>query len=187
MGCKSISEQLYMNMANVHNDMSLRVKMVRYGNVLESTGSVIPFFKNLLLSDEVTHLPITDFKMTRFLLSLDTAVELIDNAFNDDSHGKIAIPKVKSLKITDLAQTIIDEMRPEMDISLEEIGIREGEKLHEEMISAEEWTRTRECGYGYLIGHEQVRPFDGWSYNSKDSLMPQSECLQFLIDNGVLL
>ena len=45
-----------------------------------------------------------------------------------------------------------------MDISLEEIGIREGEKLHEEMISAEEWTRTRECGYGYLIGHEQVRP-----------------------------
>ena len=150
--------------------------------------SYSPFFKNLLLSDEVTHLPITDFKMTRFLLSLDTAVELIDNAFNDDSaHGKIAIPKVKSLKITDLAQTIIDEMRPEMIIDLKEIGIREGEKLHEEMISAEEWTRTRECGYGYLIGHEQVRPFDGWSYNSKDSLMPQSECLQFLIDNGVLL
>mgnify|MGYP003132257743 FL=1 len=186
--CKSISEQLYMNMANVHNDMSLRVKMVRYGNVLESTGSVIPFFKKLLLSDELTHLPITDFKMTRFLLSLDTAVELIDNAFNDNSaHGKIAIPKVKSLKITDLARTLIDEMRPEMDISLEEIGIREGEKLHEEMISAEEWTRTQECGYGYLIGHDQVRHLDGWSYNSKDSLMPQSECLQFLIDNGVLL
>ena len=74
-----------------------------------------------------------------------------------------------------------------MDISLDVIGSIEGEKLHEEMISAEEWTRTRECGYGYLIGHEQVRPFDGWSYNSKDSLMPQSECLQFLIDNGVLL
>lgn len=186
--CKSISEQLYMNMAKIHKDKPLKVKLVRYGNVLESTGSVIPFFKKLLLSDEVTHLPITDFKMTRFLLSLDTAVELIDNAYeDDDAHGKIAIPKVKSLKITDLAKTIIDEMRPDMDIALKEIGIREGEKLHEEMISAEEWTRAKECDYGYLISHEQVRPLDGWSYNSKDSLMPQSECLQFLIDNGVLL
>jgi len=165
-----------------------KVVLVRYGNVLESTGSVIPFFKNLLLSDETTYLPITDMNMTRFLLSLDSAVTLIDNAYRDEnSHGKIAIPKVKSLKVTDVAKNLIDWMRPEMVIDLKEIGIRDGEKLHEEMISSEEWTYTSDEGYAYLIGHYQLRQPDGWSYNSKDSLMHPSECKQFLIDNGVLM
>ena len=183
--CKSISEQLYVSFAKQQSDT--KVVLVRYGNVLESTGSVIPFFKGLLCSDETTYLPITDMKMTRFLLSLDTAVALIDNAYNDvESHGKIAIPKVKSLKVTDVARSLIDWMRPEMIIDLKEVGIREGEKLHEEMISVEEWTYTHDVGYAYLIGQEKVKTLDGWSYNSKDSLMPPSECKQFLIDNGVL-
>jgi UDP-N-acetylglucosamine 4,6-dehydratase len=183
--CKSISEQLYMSMSKLPND--IQIKLVRYGNVLESTGSVIPFFKKLLDNEETTFLPITDMKMTRFLLSLDTAVELIENAYNDsNAHGHIAIPKVKSLKIIDVAKCLINEYRKDDGITLEEVGIREGEKLHEEMISTEEWIRTQEFDYAYLIGHEQVRQAENWSFNSKDSLMSSGVTREFLKNNKVI-
>ena len=104
--CKSISEQLYVSFAKQQRDT--KVVMVRYGNVLESTGSVIPYFKQLL-EDGSDHLPITHFDMTRFLLTLDQAVDLIGWAYgNDDSHGKIVVPKVKSLKVTDIDNVLIN-------------------------------------------------------------------------------
>ena len=181
--CKAISEQLYVNFANQQDN--IKVVLVRYGNVLESTGSVIPYFKDLL--DEGTEsLPITHLDMTRFLLTLEQASDLIDWAYDYSfSHGKIAIPKVKSMKVTDIAKCLIKSYKYIWNIELKEIGIRDGEKLHEEMISAEEWMRTEEYGNFFLIGQDNIRD-ERVSYNSKDSLMNSEDTYKFLEDSGVL-
>ena len=179
--CKSISEQLYVSFAKQQRDT--KVVMVRYGNVLESTGSVIPYFKQLL-EDGSDHLPITHFDMTRFLLTLDQAVDLIGWAYgNDDSHGKIVVPKIKSLKVTDIANVLINSY--ELDVKLKEIGIRPGEKLHEEMVSSEEWMRSNEFNNFFLIGSENINE-EQHSYNSLDYLMDSSDAYQFLKDSKVI-
>jgi len=179
---KAISEKLYQHFAKTHDN--IKTVLVRYGNVLESTGSVIPLFKDMLdKSEELVHLPITDYEMTRFLLSLDQAAELIEWAYNHPkSHGKIAIPKIKALKVLDIANAIIKHYNRG---STWEIGIRPGEKLHEEMISAEEWMRTEDCDENFMIGDEIIRT-EQKSYNSRDSLMDHDESYQFLKDTGVL-
>jgi UDP-N-acetylglucosamine 4,6-dehydratase len=169
--CKSISEKLYVEYAKQRNVP--KVVLVRYGNVLESTGSVIPFFKSLLEKD-CDSLPITHKDMTRFLLSLNQATDLIDWAYGSDvSHGKIAVPKIKSLKVTDVAKCLLTSYGKE-DVPFKYIGIRRGEKLHEEMISEDEWMRTEEYE-NYLIGTEYLND-ERKSYNSFD----------FLKDNGVI-
>jgi len=156
--------------------------LVRYGNVLESTGSVIPFFKSLLEND-CDHLPITHKDMTRFLLTLEQATDLIDWAYEfDGSHGKIAIPKIKALKVTDIADVLMRSFNA--NIPLKYIGIRRGEKLHEEMISKEEWMRTEEHE-NFLIGSEYIT-YEQKSYNSFDSLMDSSEAVSFLKKSGVV-
>jgi UDP-N-acetylglucosamine 4,6-dehydratase len=168
--CKAISEKLYYNYAE--SSENTKVVMVRYGNVLESTGSVIPYFKSLLESGQ-DYLPITHPDMTRFLLTLDDATDLISWAYKyKQSHGKIAVPKIKAMKVTDIADCLII------------VGIRPGEKLHEELISTEEWLRTEEHD-NYLIGTEPINE-ELWSYNSKDSLMDSSETYKFLQDSGVI-
>jgi len=179
--CKAISEQLYVGYAKQQKDT--KVVLVRYGNVLESTGSVIPYFKDLL-EDGVDYLPITHFDMTRFLLTLEQATDLIEWAYEyDDSHGKIAVPKVKSLKVVDIANVLIDSYA--LDVKLREIGIRPGEKLHEEMVSSEEWMRSEELEDFFLIGHEHVNS-NHHSYNSLDYLMDSSEACNFLQKSGVI-
>ena len=178
--CKSISESLYIEYAK-QRDVP-KVVLVRYGNVLESTGSVIPFFKSLL-EKGCQSLPITHPDMTRFLLSLEQATDLIDWAYSSEhSHGKIAIPKIKALKVTDIANVLGESYG--INIPLEYIGIRRGEKLHEEMISKEEWMRTEEHE-NFLIGNEYIRD-EQKSYNSHDSLMDSSETLNFLKENKVV-
>ena len=179
--CKAISERLYVNFAEKQKD--IKVVLVRYGNVLESTGSVIPYFKSLLNKD-LDYLPITEEKMTRFLLTLEQATELIDWAyFHTESHGKIAIPKIKSLKIVDIAKAL-GKFYGKENIELREIGIRPGEKIHEEMISDEEWMRTEEYE-NFLISTDNIRN-EQKSYNSYDSLMDSSEAYNFLQKSGVL-
>tara|TARA_B100001094_G_scaffold333301_1_gene410489 strand:- start:9327 stop:10268 length:942 start_codon:yes stop_codon:yes gene_type:complete len=179
--CKAISEQLYISYAKQQKDT--KVVIVRYGNVLESTGSVIPFFKDLLENNAST-LPITDDRMTRFLLTLEEATDLIEWAYQyNDSHGKIAVPKVKSLKVTDIANALIKNYG--VDVSLKVIGIRAGEKLHEEMVSFEEWRKTEELDNFFLIGNDVVSS-DHHSYNSLDYLMDSSEAYNFLKISGVL-
>jgi len=194
--CKAISEKLYYNYAE--STENTKVVMVRYGNVLESTGSVIPYFKSLIKSGQ-NYLPITHPEMTRFLLTLDDATDLIDWAYEYKySHGKIAVPKIKAMKVTDIADCLIEErvkvkqMSMEyvtdgddtVDIELKVVGIRPGEKLHEELISKEEWLRTTDHE-NYLIGTESTND-ELWSYNSKDSLMDTSETYKFLQDSGVI-
>lgn len=179
--CKAISEQLYVSYAK--QQKNTKVVLVRYGNVLESTGSVIPYFKNLLDNDS-DHLPITHFDMTRFLLTLEQATDLIHWAYEyDDSHGKIAVPKVKSLKVTDIANVLI--ARYELDVKLKEIGIRPGEKLHEEMVSSEEWRKTEEFDNFFLIGSENINE-EQHSYNSLNYLMNSSDAYKFLKESGVI-
>ena len=179
--CKAISEKLYSNYAETETDT--KVVTVRYGNVLESTGSVIPYFKQLL-KDGSDFLPITHTDMTRFLITLDDAVELIDWTYNHpSSHGKIAVPKIKSMKMVDLARCLIKNYG-DNSIELKIVGIRPGEKLHEEMISEEEWFRTEEYE-NYLINNHQVNS-NIWSYNSKDTLMDEEEAYKFLQDSEVI-
>jgi|MDSZ01.1.fsa_nt_gb UDP-N-acetylglucosamine 4,6-dehydratase len=181
--CKAISERLYVDFANKQNDM--KVVLCRYGNVLESTGSVIPFFKELLDRGE-KELPITDKRMTRFLLSLDEAVDLIDWSYeNESSHGSIVVPKLKSLKITHLAEELIKHYGKSDDVKLNYVGIRAGEKLYEEMISPEESFRTIECGDYYMITDNLINK-NGVDYSSSEVIMNQSEIHDFLIKKGVL-
>jgi len=180
--CKAISEQLYISFAK--QQQTTKVVMVRYGNVLESTGSVIPYFKSLLENGS-DFLPITHSDMTRFLLTLDKAVDLIDWSYHTkNTHGKIAVPKVKSMRVVNIAKSLIKYYGKTDKVSLKNIGIRSGEKLHEEMISTEEWLRTEDLE-NYLITSETIN--DGmWSYSSKNSVLTEDETYEFLSESGVI-
>ena len=180
--CKAISEQLYISFAK--QQQVTKVVMVRYGNVLESTGSVIPYFKSLL-DNGSDFLPITHSDMTRFLLTLDEAVDLIDWSYHHkNSHGKIAVPKVKSMRVVNIAKSLIKYYGKTDKVSLKNIGIRSGEKLHEEMISTEEWLRTEDLE-NYLITSETIND-EMWSYSSKNSVLTEDETYEFLSDSGVI-
>lgn len=106
-----------------------RFAVVRYGNVMGSRGSVIPFF--LSIKDKGV-LPITDPRMTRFMISLEQGIELVWHAFEDMTGGEIYVKKIPSMKVTDLAHVIAPEAKQEI------VGIRPGEKLHEQMIGSED-------------------------------------------------
>ncbi len=180
--CKAISERLYIDFANKQKDT--KVVLCRYGNVLESTGSVLPFFKSLLSDESTTSLPVTDERMTRFLISLDESVELIDWAFNHpQSHGAIVVPKLKSLKIVDLATTLSKAYKRQLP--LDYVGIRPGEKIHEEMISLEESLRSKQFDKYYMITDDIINN-EAWSYSSKTSILSCDEVSSFLCEKGVL-
>ena len=181
--CKAISERLYIDFANKQND--IKVCLCRYGNVLESTGSVIPFFKELL-EGGVSELPITHKDMTRFLLTLEEAVDLIEwSYFTHDSHGKIVIPMIKALKITDIAKSL-GRSYGYKDIKLNYTGIRPGEKLHEAMISETESFRTDETDDGYFMITDKIVNDACWTFSSDTSLMKSEETDKFLINAKVI-
>ena len=116
--------------------------VVRYGNVMGSRGSIIPFFMSLKDQDK---LPITDNRMTRFMISLDQAVQLVWLSFTDMQGGEIYVKKIPSMKVTDIARSISPKAKFEI------IGIRPGEKLHEQMISREDSYSTYEYSNYYKI------------------------------------
>ena len=181
--CKAISERLYIDFANKQTD--IKVCLCRYGNVLESTGSVIPFFKQLL-DTGATELPITHKDMTRFLLTLDHAVDLIEwSYYTHDSHGKIVIPMIQALKITDIAKSLGRSYGHE-DIKLNYIGIRPGEKLHEAMISESESFRTITTDEGYYMITDKIVNDDCWTFSSDTSLMKSEETDEFLTKSKVI-
>lgn len=119
-----------------------RFAVVRYGNVMGSRGSVIPFFMSI---KESGVLPITDPRMTRFMISLEQGVELVWHAFRDMVGGEIYVKKIPSMKITDIARVVAPHARQEV------IGVRPGEKLHEQMIGPEDSTTTYEYPEHYKI------------------------------------
>jgi UDP-N-acetylglucosamine 4,6-dehydratase len=145
-----------------------RMSVVRYGNVIGSRGSVVPFFKQLA---HTGRLPITDKRMTRFWITLAKAVNLVVNALSQMNGGELYVPKIPSMRIVDLA----DAIAPHAE--LYEIGIRPGEKLHEEMISVDDARRTIEFENHYIIqpllagwSDKKLEPAtglpDGFSYSS---------------------
>lgn len=126
---KLASDKLFIAGNSYAGGHDTRFAVVRYGNVMGSRGSVIPFF--LSIKDKGV-LPITDPRMTRFMISLEEGVELVWHSFDDMQGGEIYVKKIPSMKVTDLARVVAPEARQEV------VGIRPGEKLHEQMISAED-------------------------------------------------
>jgi len=143
-GTKLVSDKLFIA-ANAYSGFKdTRFSIVRYGNVAGSRGSVIPFFRGLVQEGK-TELPITDFRMTRFWISLEQGVELVIKALAESKGGETFIAKIPSFKIIDLAKAILP------DCTMKEVGIREGEKLHEVMITKEDWSYTYEYDKHFII------------------------------------
>jgi UDP-N-acetylglucosamine 4,6-dehydratase len=127
-----------------------KFSVVRYGNVAGSRGSVIPFFKELLQSG-AKELPITDYKMTRFWLKLEQAVEMVIHALHNMQGGELYVKKIPSMKMSDLAKAIAPQLKTV------EVGIRPGEKIHEQMITKEDARNTVEFEDYYVILPELQR------------------------------
>ena len=183
---KGIAEQMYVNFAKEQTD--IKVALCRYGNVLDSTGSLIPVFKDMI-DKGAESLPITNFHMTRFLITLDEAIDLIEWSYESpDSHGKIIVPKLPSMKIIDFAKSIATSCGKK-DIEFHKIPIRNGEKLHEEMISSIEMQRTEgTTSEKYMaIGWERNNEdYNHEPLNSEFYVMGSEEAYPFLLDKGVL-
>lgn len=123
--------------------------VVRYGNVLGSRGSVLPYWEKLI-SQGTSSLPITDTRMTRFWITIDQAVDFVINSFNNMRGGEIFVPKIPSMRIEDLAKAIAPNLPHTYS------GIREGEKLHELMIGTEDSRHTTEYEDYYMIAPETI-------------------------------
>ena len=143
-GTKLVSDKLFIAANSYSGYRDTRFSIVRYGNVAGSRGSVIPFFRSLVESGE-RELPITDFEMTRFWITLKQGVELVIKALGESRGGETFIAKIPSFKITDLAKAILPEC------TMKEVGIREGEKLHEVMITKEDSLYTYEYDQHFII------------------------------------
>ncbi|MES2394596.1 MAG: UDP-N-acetylglucosamine 4,6-dehydratase (inverting) [Bacteroidota bacterium] len=168
---KLTSDKLFIAANNIKGKRDIKFSVVRYGNVMGSNGSVMPFFLNKK-KDGV--LPITDFRMTRFNISLQDGCEMVFNAIENAWGGEIFVPKIPSYKITDVATAIAPEC------TQKEVGIRPGEKLHEEMITTSDSFNTLDLGKYYVIlpqravfdVNEYKKQFNaievsqGFSYNS---------------------
>lgn len=143
-GTKLVSDKLFCA-ANAYGGFDgTRFSVVRYGNVAGSRGSVIPFFQNIIDKGEKC-LPITSYKMTRFWISLEQGVELVIKALEEARGGETFISKIPSFKITDLAQAMLP------GCEMPEVGIREGEKLHEIMVTREDSSYTYEYEKHFIV------------------------------------
>ena len=139
---KLCSDKLFIAANNIKGHREMRATIVRYGNVMGSRGSVIPFF---LKKKNLGVLPITDSNMTRFNISLQEGVDLVINSINGSFGGEIIVPKLPSYRITDVATAIAPEAKQEV------VGIRPGEKVHEDMIIHSDATNTLEFDTHYII------------------------------------
>jgi UDP-N-acetylglucosamine 4,6-dehydratase/5-epimerase len=147
---KLTSDRLFVSGNSYSGSHNTSFSVVRYGNVMGSRGSVIPFFISIAKDGA---LPITDKRMTRFMISLEEGVELVWHAFDDMKGGEIYVKKIPSMKVTDVALAVDDKAKQE------EVGIRPGEKLHEQMIGPEDALYT----YEYL-GYFKILPsINGWN------------------------
>jgi UDP-N-acetylglucosamine 4,6-dehydratase (inverting) len=166
-GTKLVSDKLFISANAYAGDKGTIFSAVRYGNVAGSRGSVIPFF-DALIKEGKKSLPITDFAMTRFWITLEQGVELVFKALEESKGGETYISKIPSFKITDLAKAMKD------DIDLEEVGIREGEKLHEVMVTSDDSRSTYEYDKHYIV----YPNFEWW--NTDTHFTPGGK----LIENG---
>jgi UDP-N-acetylglucosamine 4,6-dehydratase (inverting) len=147
---KLASDKLFVAGNSYAGGKETKFSVVRYGNVMGSRGSVIPFFLSIA---EQGKLPITDTRMTRFMITLQEGVELVWHSFEDMEGGEIYVKKIPSMKVTDVALAVAPEANQEI------VGIRPGEKLHEQMISAEDSYYT----YEYKEHFKILPNINNWS------------------------
>ena len=171
---KLCSDKLFIAANNMKGSRELSFSVVRYGNVLGSRGSVVPFF---LAKKQTGVLPITDEKMTRFNITLEEGVNMVLYALENAWGGELFVPKIPSYRINDVADAIGPECKKEI------VGIRPGEKLHEEMITESDSLNTLDCGKYYVIipshpswnKEEYIKKFNakyvpfGFKYNSGEN------------------
>lgn len=189
---KAIQERILIR-ANIDN-LFTRFICVRYGNVLASRGSVIPMFQEQIRNGQP--LTVTTAEMTRFLLSLNDAVDIVFTALKEANRGDIYIPRIPAARVLDIA----DVMAQESGLPVNIIGIRPGEKTHEILVSEEEAGRTEERGKYYAIMpmlselqmplSKRLTPSKAartTEYSSADVLMSKSEIYELLTTNGMLV
>ena len=166
---KLTADKLFINGNHYAAAYDTRFAVVRYGNVMGSRGSIIPKFRALHAAGQ--SLPITDLRCTRFLITLPQAVEFVVDSFDLMTGGELYVPRIPSMKVTDLAEAIAPGAK------MHDMGLRPGEKLHEEMISPEEGRRALALGqrfvlqpdlasWGYLPPADGIPVADGFHYAS---------------------
>ncbi len=143
-GTKLVSDKLFIAANAYAGSKDVNFSIVRYGNVAGSRGSVIPFFRDLIAKGETT-LPITDYRMTRFWISLEQGVELVVKALEEAKGGETFISKIPSFYVKDLAEALLPGCKTV------ETGIRPGEKLHEIMVTTEDAPNTYEYDKNYIV------------------------------------
>lgn len=141
---KLASDKIFIAANNLSGALDTRFSVVRYGNVVGSRGSVVPFFRKLV-AEGADHLPITDERMTRFWITLQHGVEFVVSCFALMQGGEIFVPKIPSMRIVDLARVMAPHLPHKM------VGIRPGEKLHEVMITEDDSRQTFELADRYVI------------------------------------
>jgi UDP-N-acetylglucosamine 4,6-dehydratase len=168
---KLVSDKLFVNGNAYSAGTRTRFSVVRYGNVVGSRGSVVPFFKDRAASGA---LPITDERMTRFWITLDQGVRFVIDNLERMHGGELFVPKIPSMRVVDLARAMAPEAR------LEVVGIRPGEKLHEEMISTHDSRATRDMGEYYVIQPE----FEWWSGDRLEGGSPVPDGFRYASDTN---
>lgn len=168
---KLASDKLFVAGNSYAGNKETRFAVVRYGNVVGSRGSVVPFFKKLKAQGEI-QLPITDERMTRFWITLDQGVQFVIDNLERMKGGEIFIPKIPSMKVVDLAEAIA----PECEIKI--VGIRPGEKLHEAMINEDDARQTLEYDSYYVIQPE----FPWWREEYSNGGKPLPEGFTYISD-----
>ena len=183
---KLTADKLFVAANNYSHSYGTTFSVVRYGNVMGSRGSVIPFFREIAAKGQP--LPITDLRMTRFWISIESAVKFVIDSLEMMTGGELYVPRIPSMKIIDLAHAVAPGAQ------LEEIGMRPGEKLHEEMISADDSRRTIILENRYVVtpvvaewGYEPPRGTrmpEGQAYRSdtNDLWMSESDIKNFIKD-----
>jgi len=141
---KLLSDKLFVAANNYSGGLDTRFSVVRYGNVVGSRGSVVPFFRKLI-AEGARELPITDPRMTRFWITLEQGVEMVMKSFQRMQGGEIFVPKIPSIRIVDLATAMADDCRQSI------VGIRPGEKLHELMVPRDSAAQTLEFHDHFVI------------------------------------
>lgn len=187
-GATKLTADKLFTAANVYSTNSnTKFSVVRYGNVMGSRGSIIPLFQELAAKG--LPIPVTDLRMTRFWITLGQAVKFVDETFSEMNGGELFVPRIPSMKITDLVAAIAPNSK------IEEIGIRPGEKLHEEMISVDDSRRTVMQKTKFILSltsseSAYVEPKgdklpEGFSYKSdtNDQWLTQREIKDFIKKN----
>lgn len=192
---KLLAERIFVESNYSKGDAKTSFCAVRYGNVTESTGSILPLFLEKIAKNE--QVPLTDERMTRFFITPDQAVGQVLKAIKNGVGGEIFVPKIPSFKIADLIEVLCEHYHSKSKTGV--IGIRPGEKLDEWMINEDEATRAYEFGDGYVILSQIDRyltmkyPYlkglpkvKFKNYSSGDNLLSRSEIKKLLVENKIL-